>query len=212
MDYFPTLTEKNLIKAQKVLYDVVSFLESERIDYHLEGGTLLGLVRDGELLPWDHDVDLSISINDAEKFAGRRWKFFLKGYRVSTRRMIEDIGAFKKGQYRIFKIKRFLPSIIKWAFPVAKKFMVVADIFVKASDSHYTYWQARDKIMRVDKKYYSNHEIIEYNGLKLRAPFKYHNYLTDKFGEWKTPVKEWDCGKDEKTVIGDAIKIKKKYI
>lgn len=207
MDIYPTLTDKNLIKARKVLFDVVSFLDNEKINYHLEGGTLLGIVRDKELLPWDHDVDLSISVNDAEKFARKRWKIFLKGYRVTTRRMNQDIGALKKGQYRIFKVKQFLPSIIKWAFPAAKKFMVVADIFVKASDEQYTYWQAMDKIMRVDKKYYSYHEIIEYNGLKLKAPFEYHNYLTDKFGDWKTPVKNWKCGKDEKTIIGDAIKI-----
>jgi lipopolysaccharide cholinephosphotransferase len=207
MNTNPTLTEKNLIKARKVLFDVISFLDKEKINYHLEGGTLLGLVRDKELLPWDHDVDLSISADDSENFARKRWKIFLKGYRVTTRRMNQDIGGFKKGQYRIFKVKQFLPSIIKWAFPVVKRFMVVADIFVKASDEKYTYWQANDKIMRVDKKYYSHHEIIEYNGFKLKAPFEYHNYLTDKFGDWKTPVKEWDCGKDEKTIIGDAIKI-----
>jgi len=207
MNFYPTLTDKNLIKARKVLFDVIGFLEKEEIDYHLEGGTLLGIVRDKELLPWDHDVDLSISADDAERFARKRWKIFLKGYRVTTRKMNEDAGALKKGQYRIFKVKQFLPSIVKWAFPVAKKFMVVADIFVKASDESYTYWQAMDKIMRVDKRYYTHYEIIEYNGLKLRAPSEYRNYLTDKFGDWKTPVKDWHCGKDERTIIADAIKI-----
>lgn len=204
MDYYPNLTEKNLIRARKVLYDVVNFFENEGINYHLEGGTLLGLVRDKELLPWDHDVDLSISVDDAKRFAKKRWKLYLKGYRITSRKIRRNIGAFKKGQYRIFKVKQFLPSIIKWAFPVVKRFMVVADIFVKASDQQYTYWQAMDKIMRVDNKYYSNHEIIEYNGLKLKAPFEYKNYLTDKFGDWKTPVKNWKCGEDEKTIVGDA--------
>jgi len=207
MDYYPNLTEKNLIKARKVLFDVVDFLENENINYHLEGGTLLGLVRDKELLPWDHDVDLSISVDDSKKFAKKRWKLFLKGYRVTTRKMHRDIGAFKKGQYRIFKVKQLLPSIIKWAFPVVKRFMVVADVFVKASDNQFTYWQAMNKIMRVDKKYYSNHEIIEYNGLKLKAPFEYKNYLTEKFGDWKIPIKDWKCEKDEKTIIGDAYNV-----
>ncbi|MBN1624877.1 MAG: LicD family protein [Deltaproteobacteria bacterium] len=204
MDYYPNLTEKNLIKARKVLFNVVDFLESEGIGYHLEGGTLLGLVRDHELLPWDHDVDLSINVDDSKRFAKKRWKLFLKGYRVTTRKMYRDTGAFKKGQYRIFKVKQFLPSIIKWAFPVVKKYMVVADVFVKASDKQFTYWQAMDKIMRVDNKYYSSYEIIEYNGLKLRVPFEYENYLTDKFGDWKTPVQKWNCGENEKTIVGDA--------
>lgn len=207
MDYRPSLINNNLAKAKKVLVDVVNFLENEGIDYHLEGGTLLGLVRDKELMPWDHDVDLSIPVNDSEKFAKTRWKLLLKGYRVSMRKIHQDIGALKKGQYRIFKVKQLLPSIIKWAFPIVKKFMVVADIFVKSSDEQFTYWQAMDKIMRVDKRYYSHYEIIEYNGMKLRVPFDYENYLTDKFGNWEIPVKDWNCGKDEKTVIGDAFKI-----
>ena len=207
MDHKPKLTDKNLAKARKVLTDVVGFLEDENIDYHLEGGTLLGLVRDKEFLPWDHDVDLSISVNDSKRFAKKRWRLLLKGYRVTVRKMYRDIGPLKKGQYRVFKVKQFLPSIIKWAFPIAKRFMVVADIFVKASDKQYTYWQAMDKIMRVDKIYYSHHEIIEYNGMKLKIPFDYENYLSDKFGDWKTPVKNWKCGKDEKTIIGDALKI-----
>jgi lipopolysaccharide cholinephosphotransferase len=206
MSIFPKLTDKNLIRAQKVLFDVVNFLEDEQINYHLEGGTLLGLVRDKELLPWDHDIDLSISVDDSKKFAKRRWKLFLKGYRVSARKMVRDTGPFKKGQYRIFKVKRFLPTLIKWAFPTANKLMVVADVFVKASDEQFTYWQAMDKVMRVVRKHYSGHENIEYNGRRLKVPFEYEGYLTAKFGEWKIPVKEWECGKDEKTIVGDAFK------
>ncbi|OFX88357.1 MAG: hypothetical protein A2W99_07755 [Bacteroidetes bacterium GWF2_33_16] len=200
----PRLTDKNLIRAQKVLFDVVDFLESEGIDYWLEGGTLLGLVRDKELLPWDHDIDLSIPAKDADKFALNIRKINKKGYRVTQRRMLKDIGAFKSGDYRIFKVKRFLPSILKIVFAVAHKHMVVADIFVKASDDKYTYWQAMEKIMRVDCKYYSSYETVEYLGRNLRVPFNYKAYLTEKYGDWSTPIKNWSCGADEKTVVGDA--------
>ncbi|MBN1626211.1 MAG: hypothetical protein JW944_06770 [Deltaproteobacteria bacterium] len=85
--------------------------------------------------------------------------------------------------------------------------MVVVDIFIKASDDRFTYWQAMDKIMRVDKRHYSSSEVIEYQGMKLRVPFDYENYLTNKYGDWKKPVKDWNCAKDEKTIIGDALKI-----
>jgi phosphorylcholine metabolism protein LicD len=68
----PTLTEKNLLGARKILFDVVAFLKNEQIDHRLEEGTLLGQVRDKELLPWDHDMDLSMSLNDSRKFAKKR--------------------------------------------------------------------------------------------------------------------------------------------
>ncbi len=165
---------------------------------------MLGIVRDGDLLPWDHDIDLSISVIDAEKFAKNKKKLSRKGYRITQRKIHKDIGGYKEGQYRIFKVKKFLPSILKGVFPIFHKYMVVADIFVKADDDKYTYWQAMEKIMRVDKKYYSSFETIEYMGRTIKIPNDYKNYLTEKYGDWATPVKDWSCGADEKTVIKDA--------
>jgi len=202
----PNLTDKNLIRARKVLFDVVDFLDAEGINYWLEGGTLLGIVRDKELLPWDHDIDLSISANDAERFSQKKYKLYKKGYRVKQRKVQNDVGVFKKGQYRIFKVKKIIPSLLKEIFPIAHKYMVVADIFVKTNDSQYTYWQAMEKIMRVDNKYYSSYETVEYIGKNLKVPFEHKAYLTEKYGDWSTPVKNWSCGNDEKTVIGDAYK------
>ena len=48
----PQLSKKNLQRAKKILFDVVDLLEGQNIGYHLEGGTLLGMVRDNGILPW----------------------------------------------------------------------------------------------------------------------------------------------------------------
>ena len=200
----PQLTDRNLERAHKILFDVIEFLDKENIGYYLEGGTLLGIVRDNQLLPWDHDIDLSVSVNDSEKFAKKSHKLLFKGYRVTKRKMHDNIGGLKKGKFRVFKVKKLLPSLLKGIFPIAHKYMIVADIFVKADDDKYTYWQAMEKIMRVDKRYYSSFETVEYMGKAIRVPYDYKNYLTEKYGDWKTPIKEWSCGDDEKTVIKDA--------
>jgi phosphorylcholine metabolism protein LicD len=200
----PKLTDKNLLRANKVLFDVIDFFEKENIIYYLEGGTLLGIVRDGRLLPWDHDIDLSISVRDADLFAKNKKKLAKKGYRITEQKIHKDLGGFKKGDYRIFKVKKFLPSILKFFFPIFNRYMIVADIFVKANDENYTYWQAMEKIMRVDKKYYSSNELVEYMGRKIKAPLDYKGYLTEKYGDWSIPKKEWVCGKDEKTIVTDA--------
>lgn len=200
----PQLTNKNLIRARKVMFDVIDFLDEQNIDYYLEGGTLLGIVRDGELLPWDHDIDLSISVNDAERFAANKSMLAKKGYRITKRKMHRNIGGLKKDQYRVFKVKKRIPSILKALFPIFHKFMVVADIFVKADDEKYTYWQAMEKIMRVDKVYYSKYETVDYLDRKVKVPFKYKDYLTQKYGDWSVPIKEWICGVDENTIVGDV--------
>lgn len=43
---------------------VISLLNKNNINYWLCHGTLLGLVREGYLLPWDHDIDFACWKND----------------------------------------------------------------------------------------------------------------------------------------------------
>lgn len=200
----PRLTNRNMKRAKKTLFNLINFMEREGIKYHLEGGTLLGIVRDGDLLPWDHDIDLSIMEEDAEKFAKSAYKLLFKGYKVQKKTMHKDIEALKEGNYRIFKLKKLVPSIIKEFFPSFRKYAIIADVFVKASDDKFTYWQAMERILRVDKKYYESFETIEYNNRKVTVPNHYKDYLTEKYGDWSVPKKDWICANDEKAIVGKA--------
>lgn len=47
-----------------VLKDVVDTLNEHSVKYYTAYGTLLGLVRDGALIPWDRDADLSVHVTD----------------------------------------------------------------------------------------------------------------------------------------------------
>lgn len=46
---------------------VFSILDKCDVRYWLEGGSLLGAVRNGDIIPWDYDVDLGIYREDIEK-------------------------------------------------------------------------------------------------------------------------------------------------
>jgi len=43
---------------------VFEILESERVRYWLEGGSLLGAARTGDVIPWDYDIDVGIYRDD----------------------------------------------------------------------------------------------------------------------------------------------------
>lgn len=50
-------------------YDVGAFLRDMGVTHWLEGGTLLGAVRDnGKLLAWEDDVDISVALEDGTTF------------------------------------------------------------------------------------------------------------------------------------------------
>jgi len=196
-----TLDFKNIKKARKVLFFTANFLDKYGIKYYLEGGTLLGIVRDGDLLAWDHDADISIDYADAEKFDKLRWKFYLRGYRVTRRRGIQSYGPIKPNDYRIFKVKPIGLSILQMFFPSFAQKMIILDIFVKTNDDKHTYWQSMGKILRVDKSHYESQEVVELHGNKLTTPYNYKDYLTAKYGDWSIPVKEWLCKEDEKAIV-----------
>jgi lipopolysaccharide cholinephosphotransferase len=197
----PSLTEKNLTSARKVLFTVTELLSKKNIPYHLEGGTLLGIVRDNDLLPWDYDVDISIPFEQASHVLKLKFALLLKGYKISVRKSEKEIGPIKIGQYSIFKVKPVLDYILYWFLPRHSKNFVVLDIFVKTNDETFTYWQAKKKIMRVENKYYQSQETIPYKGHSLNVPNHYKDYLTEKYGDWSTPIRDWDCGENELTII-----------
>ncbi|HEY3403295.1 MAG TPA: LicD family protein [Ohtaekwangia sp.] len=198
------LTKRNLSSAREILFTVTSLLDKNNIRYHLEGGTLLGLVRDGDLLPWDDDVDISIPEKHSSDFLKLKFELLKRGYKMSVRKSNKDVGPVQKNQYSLFKVKPILGYFLSWFMPKGNKHLVVLDIFVKVNDAHHTYWQAKEKVMRVDNKYYQSYETIQYLGKELKVPNEVESYLTEKYGNWKIPVKEWNCGINELTIYPGA--------
>ncbi|KAM4642467.1 ribitol 5-phosphate transferase FKRP isoform 1-T2 [Discoglossus pictus] len=51
---------------------VITVLEASGVRYWLEGGSLLGAARNGDIIPWDYDVDLGIYLEDVDLCAELR--------------------------------------------------------------------------------------------------------------------------------------------
>jgi len=56
-----------LEKLRETTRHVVEQLEKTKVRYWLEGGSLLGALRHGDIIPWDYDVDLGIYRSDFSK-------------------------------------------------------------------------------------------------------------------------------------------------
>lgn len=64
--------EKELSEVQVLILDIFKYvqkyLDDEKIDYFVLGGTLLGAVRHKGFIPWDDDIDIGIPRGQYEKF------------------------------------------------------------------------------------------------------------------------------------------------
>jgi lipopolysaccharide cholinephosphotransferase len=54
--------------------------------------------------------------------------------------------------------------------------------------------------MRVENRFYESSETVEYHGRALKAPNCFKDFLTEKYGDWSVPVKEWSCSEHELTI------------
>lgn len=187
---------KRYLRARQLLSDVVGQLEALGMRYHLEGGTLLGLVRDGDLIPWDDDLDISLPSELAEAFVERAaWPLRLRGWRVSVHRFERDGIGWRQGQIRIIKIRNR-----RWLF---LRGSLCLDIFPKYAVGQDVLWTAKKKIMRVAARFYQGCGWISFQGRKLAIPVQHEEYLALKYGDWRIPVRQWNCASNEGTVVGD---------
>ena len=76
------LTGKLEITARKMLKDVCRILDENNVPYTLEGGTLLGIIRENRLLPWDNDLDITITDDHLDKLISIRCMLTGRSIRV----------------------------------------------------------------------------------------------------------------------------------
>ena len=168
-----------------MLLDTAKIFDKCKIDYVLEAGTLLGIVREDRLLPWDNDIDITITKKFQEVLLRNRWRFWFKGYRTRVKYYKKVTGPFKKGEVRMMKLQKLGPF---------KKLNLV-DIFIKKLIDDEYFWTIAPKrpvLKSVPKKYYEEFTRINYEGYEYMAPKDYEGFLTYCYGDWKTVVKDWN--------------------
>ena len=189
------LTGKNLINSMKMLQKVTQIMEKNGIPYWLEGGTLLGIVREKRLLPWDNDMDISLIKDNEKKLLSILFKIFLCGYIVRVKKYKFDVEPFEKGEVRIVKIRN-------------RKFLFIKgdatlDIFFKRKNDNEYFWTVGVKkpvLKSVPKNFYEELTTFDFNGKPYSVPKDYDGYLTYRYGDWKIPVKKWNFKKDDRAI------------
>ena len=194
------LTGENLAISMKLLNRVTRVFERFQVPYFLEGGTLLGVVREQRLLPWDNDMDISMD----KLYQGRLFRalfILLFKYRISVKYYRYDIGPFKKGEVRIVKVRNYTGFL--------RKGDAQLDVFLKRKDGDSYYWTVGDKNMvlkHAPAPFYDDLSTLDFNGKPYNVPEDYEGYLSFRYGDWKKQVKEWNFKKDDLAIVQNSAK------
>jgi len=189
------LQGKNLKIALKMLDDVTTIFEKHNIRYWLDFGTLLGIVREGRLLPWDDDMDISIFEEDRQKVHNIVMPEIKKlNYRVYSRFHHVEDDILKKDDFRAFRVRNY-----NWRY---FRGYVKIDIFVMYRKDEFVYWREFGEKHRLPASLIQEFDTIEFNGKQYTKPKNTDAYLTYHYGDWRTPNSEYNSQIDGvKTVV-----------
>lgn len=198
MANFAVMEGERQEQAMEMLREVTDQLEAFGVRYWLECGTLLGVVREKRLLPWDTDIDLYILAEDVPLLRKAFWRLWFRGYRAKITDMKSDFFPLKKGQPRIAKVRNRRGLFHRGS--------LLIDIFIKHNTGDgflYNLLMNKEQyvVQRVPSDMLQGTTWVEFGGKKYPVPSEYDAYLTWRYGDWRTPVKEWSTFKNDRSNI-----------
>ena len=198
-NYNTNFNPKGEEKAVKLMIDVKNIMENLSINYWIEGGTLLGAIRDQKLIPWDHDIDMGM-VNHSNDIIKKMIRHLKKKFYVSIKTFSNMEGVWDLGKYRVIKV-----------YPKKYFFLkqdLCLDIFIYYNGNipnmnnevyKYVVW---GKNAFHKKEFFDTLEKIEFYGELINVPSNYREFLKIKYGaDWATPKKQWNVAIDDGSIL-----------
>jgi len=172
----------NHSRMKKMLLFTIDQLQANNISFWLDAGTLLGIFRDGDLISWDYDADISIPAEYCDKVAKLRYKYF-PNYIIRKRPIY---SRWLPGNTRVVKIKTTWEKLQQVNFHI--------DLFCvyKVNDKYR--WVDSGVLKQVAAKFFDTKDYINWEGRKIPIPAHTEEYLSLRYGNWRTPNKNYIAG------------------
>lgn len=177
----PFMDKCTLELASTILKTISISAYNEDIELFIDSGTLLGIIRDGSILPWDDDIDFAFNISNKDNM-----NFDIKSW-------VKDVleKANLPVSFEISAIVDADNTIVDIAidFTSHKYNSFRTSINIRKDVDGNSIELASLGLFYAPSKYFENYEIVEWENTKLKVPCDYMNYLTFVYGDWETVKK-----------------------
>ena len=178
--YRPFEDPPTLELARRMLEWIDDLLRAARIPYFVDHGTLLGLFRDGDLLPWDDDLDLSVPQDHiAATLSALQARQTRLPHADRLDWMAETVVDSDTG--RILGLLLCYPEQNSLNL---RKF--AASIWFMFPEKG----QIRQYINAAPDRFFQGHDHLRFRGRPYPIPLDAPRYLEIHYGDWRTPVRD----------------------
>ena len=192
------MSDADKLKAVKKL------LEKHKIKYWLDYGTLLSIVREGDLLKWETDFDIGIYDHDLVHLLALQNEFNNLGYKIGYIPGRDNFQLISNEGIMIdFSIYHLIDNKSVRYFHYHKHSLLgrLLDVLITKMVRIYEKFGCQMLVSTVDYNFFKNLDNIKYIDEKWPIPSDVEKYLCCHFGEtWRTPIKEYDYVKDDKSI------------
>lgn len=187
------LAGRHLLRMKSMLASTVNILEQAGVRYWIDDGTLLGIVRDGDIIPWDDDVDIGVVGESVPLILANRYRFFPK-YLVEAK---YDESTWIPGACREIKIENPWRKVDKYINKFIRSVEILTpwgrvDLICKYRVGDSYQWIDCNALKRVSAHFYDHPSTATWEGRSLNTPGDVENYLEIRYGNWRVPDKAFN--------------------
>lgn len=150
------------------------------LDYWVDFGTLLGIIRENRIIPFDHDLDFGLMLKDLDKLEALKPQIEAMGHHLMIvngwHHGLEDPANVPFPRIFYSKKNRIFADIYLWNYISNTEVNIVR------------HPQEKTTMYSCLEDYYINTKTIDFNGIKLKIPNNAEDYLKLRYGPtWKIP-------------------------
>jgi phosphorylcholine metabolism protein LicD len=163
------LNQKQLDCTKELLLKFIDFTHKNKVDYFIIGGSLIGCIRNGGLLPFDDDIDVAVFEKDIyliEKYKDPLFYFEVADYGFGYKFKKKNSNLFI--DIMIFEQDKANPM----------KYKIIKNLW-------------KNEAIYLDEIYPLT--VKKYSGINVLVPYKYIQYLHRAFPKWDKQIR-FDCG------------------